>query len=44
MSLSNTEKTVRDICRNTRRVRRQTLWDHWGLFLRDTFLPIASPV
>ena len=25
-------------------VRRQTLWDHWGLFLRDTFLPIASPV
>lgn len=25
-------------------VRRQTLWNHLTLFLRDTFLPVASPV
>jgi len=25
-------------------VRRQTLWGHLALILRDTFLPIASPV
>ncbi len=25
-------------------VRRQTLWDRLTLFLRDTFLPVASPV
>ena len=25
-------------------VRRQTLWDRSTLFLRDTFLPVASPV
>jgi hypothetical protein len=25
-------------------VRRQTLWDQLTLFLRDTFLPVASPV
>jgi hypothetical protein len=24
------------------RVRRQTLWDQFALFLRDTFLPIAN--
>ena len=24
--------------------RRQTLWGHLGLFLRDTFLPFTSPV
>ena len=27
-----------------RGVRRQTLWDQLALFLRDTFLPVASPV
>jgi hypothetical protein len=25
-------------------VRRQTLWDRLTLFLRDTYLPVASPV
>ena len=25
-------------------VRRQPTWDQWALFLRDTFLPVASPV
>ena len=25
-------------------VRRQTIWHQWGRFLRDTFLPVASPV
>jgi hypothetical protein len=25
-------------------VRRQTLWNQLALFLRDTFLPVASPV
>ena len=25
-------------------VRRQTLWDQLTFFLRDTFLPVASPV
>jgi hypothetical protein len=25
-------------------VRRQTLWGHLALFLRDTFLPDAAPV
>ena len=25
-------------------VRRQTIWHQWGRFLRDTFLPAASPV
>lgn len=25
-------------------VRRQPTWDQWARFLRDTFLPVASPV
>ncbi len=25
-------------------VRRQTIWHQWGRFLRDGFLPLASPV
>ncbi len=25
-------------------VRRQSIWHHLGLFLRDTFLPVLSPV
>jgi len=25
-------------------VRRQTIWHQSGRFLRDTFLPVASPV
>ena len=25
-------------------VRRQSMWDHLSLFLRDTFLPVLSPV
>ena len=26
------------------RVRRQSIWDHLSLFLRDTFLPVLSTV
>ena len=29
---------------NTATVRRQSIWDHLSLFLRDTFLPVLSPV
>ncbi len=29
---------------NIESVRRQTLWDQLTLFLRDTFLPVTSPV
>ena len=25
-------------------VRRQSIWHHLGLFIRDTFLPVLSPV
>jgi arylsulfatase A-like enzyme len=25
-------------------VRRQSIWHHLSLFLRDTFLPVLSPV
>jgi transposase len=30
--------------RYLRTVRRQSIWHHLSLFLRDTFLPVLSPV
>ena len=43
-SIAQTKVDVESLKSCLMAVRRQTLWDHWGLFLRDTFLPIASPV
>jgi hypothetical protein len=32
------------VLQHSRRVRRQTIWDQSVRFLRDTFLPVTSPV